>query len=295
MLISAVLMGNVGLLVWALELAGYSTYAIVLLRGLSGTLFLTFFMIKYHSFSKGFLKESFKLHWKSLIIIGVSNPVIIYLYFENMRISGLAIAAFLMYTSGIFALIFLIIGRMEKVAKLNFASFFLAIIGVGLIMEFWTGQTLAYGIFLGILSGLILGIQIVFIKKIYIDRNKNNSKINTKGDIDILMAWWPTLFLVLMFLPFGVVELVHFTLLDLVWVLLLGLLPTAIAFVLYNIGMKNDKGGNILILSYIEPLVATLIAIILAQPFSIFTIIGGSLILLANIIILIVTRKKNES
>ena len=45
MLISAILMGNVGLLVWALELAGYSTYAIVLMRGLGGTLFLTIFII----------------------------------------------------------------------------------------------------------------------------------------------------------------------------------------------------------------------------------------------------------
>ncbi len=288
MLIAAALMGNISLLVNIL--GGYSTYTIVLLRGLSGTVFLTIFMIGFHSFSRGFLKESFKMHWKPLLIIGILNPIILYLYFENILLSGPAIAAFLLYTNGIFVLAFLIVSKTEKVAKLNIGAFILAIVGVALIMEFWTGHALLYGIFLGLLSGFALGLQIFFMKKIYISLKKDLSTIKTQGDMDILLAWWPTLFIVFFFLPIGAVELIQLTLVDWGFVLLLGLLPTAIAFVLYNVGVKNDHGGNIIILSYIEPVVATIITIFIFHIFSIFTIIGGGLILIANIIVLIFSR-----
>jgi drug/metabolite transporter (DMT)-like permease len=161
-------------------------------------------------------------------------------------------------------------------------------------MEFWTGQGLSYGTILAILAGLILGIQVYFVKKIYIDRKENSSTLEAKGNLDILLAWFPTLFLILFFLPFGVLELAQFTWLDLIYVLILGLVPTALSFVLYNIGLKGDKGGNIIILSYFEPVVATINTVIFLQAFSIYTIIGGSLILIVNIIVLIFTRKKNE-
>jgi len=269
---------------------------------LSGTLFLTVFMIIYRSFSRKFLKESFKLHWKPLLIIGITNPIIIFLYFENILVSGLAIAAFLLYTNGIFVLFFLIIGKVEKVAKTTIASFGLAIIGVALIMEFWTGQGLTYGVIIGILSGLVLGIQIFYMKKIYIYRKEHKSKIKAKGDINTLLAWWPTLFIIFAFLPFGALDLARLTVIDLTYVIVLGLLPTALAFVLYNIGVKSDKGGNIIILSYFEPVVATISGILIlplitktSSLYSIYTIIGGSLILIANIIILISSRRNPNS
>ena len=59
-----------------------------------------------------------------------------------------------------------------------------------------------------------------------------------------------------------------------------------IAFVLYNIGVKNDKGGDIVIIAYFEPVMATINTIIFLKIFSIFVLIGGALILLANILVL---------
>lgn len=218
-----------------------------------------------------------------------------YLYFESIILTNYAIAAFLIYINGIFVLILLVATKLERVAKINILSFILAIIGVAIIMEFWTGQGLTLGILLGILSGVILAIQIYFMKRIYIFREKNPTKIKTKGNIDILLAWWPTLFIIFFFLPVGVLDLARVTAIDASWIIILGLIPTALAFVLYNIGIKNDKGGNIIILSYFEPVVATINTVIFLQTFSIYTIIGGSLILLANILILIFSRKINTS
>ncbi|MFX1450324.1 MAG: DMT family transporter [Promethearchaeota archaeon] len=284
MLIAAILMGNVGLVVSLLS--DYPAYTITLLRGIGGTLFLTLFMLKFHSFSKDFLKESFKLHWKHLLILGIMNPIIIGLYFLAIIISGYAIAAFLLYTGGIFVICFLIIGKVEKVSKINILGFILAIIGVAIIMEFWTGQALSYGVLIGILSGITYAIFMFCTKKIYIYRNNNISKITTKGDIDILIAWFSTFFIIVLSLPLGILDLFKLDLTDWLYVLILGLIPTALPFILFNIGLKNDKGGNILILSYFEPVVATINGIFFQQIFSIYTIIGGALILIANIIVL---------
>jgi drug/metabolite transporter (DMT)-like permease len=73
---------------------------------------------------------------------------------------------------------------------------------------------------------------------------------------------------------------------DFVIILLLGLIPTALAFTLYNVGVKKDKGGNIIILSYFEPVMATINTAIFLQNLSPFTIIGGLFVLLANFITL---------
>ncbi|GAH89681.1 unnamed protein product [marine sediment metagenome] len=62
---------------------------------------------------------------------------------------------------------------------------------------------------------------------------------------------------------------------------------------LYNIGVKNDKGGNIVIISYFEPIMATILMVIIFGTLSIFTIIGGSLILTANMIVLKYSSKNN--
>ncbi|MFX0136043.1 MAG: EamA family transporter, partial [Candidatus Hodarchaeota archaeon] len=210
-------------------------------------------------------------------------------------ISGYAIAAFLLYTGGIFVLLFLIIGKVEKVSKINILSFIIAIIGAAVIMEFWTGQALSYGVLIGILAGFTYAIFIFSTKKIYIYRNENTSKIKAKGDIDILIAWFSTLFIIFLTLPIGILDLFKLTFIDWLYVLILGLIPTALPFFLFNIGLKNDKGGNIIILSYFEPVVATINTILFQQIFSIFTIIGGSLILIANIIVLIYSNRNSNS
>ena len=280
MFLSGILMGNVGIFISLLS--GYSVFSIVLFRGISGAFFLTLFMLITRTFSFTSFKKYFKMHWKILIVIGIANPLVVTLYFLNIILTGYAFAAFLLYTSGVFLLIFLVLTKEDKVSKVNFISFILAVIGISIIMEFWTGQILILGIVLGIFSGFCLGILIFSKKKIYNKRGKNNSD----GNFDAFLTLWSTLFLIFPFLPFGFTDLFRITILDLVYILMLGLIPTAIAFTLYNVGVKKDKGGNIIILSYFEPVMATINTAIFLKNLSIFTIIGGFFVLLANYITL---------
>jgi len=285
MLVSAINMGCVGLFVTFLS--KYPIYTIVLLRGIFGTIFLTIFILKSRSFNRDFIKESIKMHWKALILIGIINALVIYFYFISISICGYALAAFLLYTGGIFVILFLIISKEEKVSKINIISFILAVIGVAIIMEFWTGAGFTYGAIFGLLSGLMLGLLIFLKKKVYNKRKKYDINLKkSEGNFDLFLAWWPTFFLIIVFLPFGANDLAKLTFLDLIFCLILGFFPTALAFFLYNVGVKNDKGGNIIILSYFEPIMATINAFLFLKLFSIYTILGGVLILIANVIVL---------
>lgn len=283
MFISGICMGNVGLLVTFLS--DYSVYTIALLRGIFGSFFLTLLMVIQKSFSKEFLKESFKIHWKFLIIIGIINPIVILLYFISIIVSGYSIAAFLLYTSGIYLLLLLIIAKEEKVSKVNLLGFSLAILGVAIIMEFWNGELITPGIIIGVFSGFALAILIFTKKKIYKKRIQNQQTLKSEGNFDTFLSWWSTIFLVIMFLPVGGAELLRLSFIDIIFSLILGFFPTALAFTLYNVGLKNDKGGNIVILSYFEPVMATVNTAIFLRNLSIFTVIGGGLILLANLVI----------
>jgi drug/metabolite transporter (DMT)-like permease len=284
MLTSGICMGSVGLFITLLN--GYSIYSIIFFRGLFGTIFLTILMIITKSFSISFISESFRRYWKYLLIVAITNPLVIFFYFWNIQLSGSAFAAFLLYTSGLFLLIFLTITKEEKISKLNYICFILAIIGVSIIMEFWTENFFSFGIIIGLLSGLNLGILIFSKKKIYNHRRKNQSVLRKEGNFDVLLTWWSTLFLIIIFFPMGFNDLFRFTLNDLLFSLLLGFFPTAFAFTLYNIGVKNDKGGNIIILSYSEIVVSVIVNLFFFPKLSIFTIIGGSFVLLANALVL---------
>lgn len=290
MFFSGIFMGNVGLLVTFL--GNYDIFSIVFFRGVFGTLFLSIFMFWKRSFSISFLKQIFKIHWKMLLLIAIVNPLVILFYFINITITGYSFAAFLLYTGGIFFVLFLIISKEEKITKINLISFILAIIGVGIIMEIWNGISNFWGFFFGILSGISLGFLNFFKKKIYNKRRDDPSIKQEKGDFNIFLAWFATLSIVLMFIPFGFFDLFQLTTMDLIYCIILGLIPTALAFIFFNIGILNDKGGNIVILSYFEPVMATINTIIFLKIFSIFDILGGALILLANILTLLYSRRK---
>ncbi|MFW9930836.1 MAG: DMT family transporter [Candidatus Thorarchaeota archaeon] len=284
MLLSGICMGSVSLFIILLK--NYPIYSIVFFRGLFGTFFLTIVMFLTKSFSINFIKESFKYHWKYLIIIAITNPLVILFYFMTIKISGSAFAVFLLYTSGLYLLLLLTFTREEKISKLNYVCFTLAIIGVFIIMEFWTGNILIYGLMFGLFSGFTLGILIFSKKKIYNHRKKIAFLLMKRGNFDILLTWFSTLFILILFSPYGFNALFNLTLSDLFISLSLGFIPTAFAFTLYNIGVKNDHAGNIIILSYSEIIVAVIINLFFFPTFSIFTIIGGCLVILANIIIL---------
>jgi len=70
-------------------------------------------------------------------------------------------------------------------------------------------------------------------------------------------------------------------------IILFDLVPTTIAFSSCNYGLQADRGGDVLLLLYVEPIMATILSTIVGQSLSIFLLLGGAAIIGANILILL--------
>lgn len=283
MLFAAFFMGNAGLLVS--YLVAYPPHTIVLLRGIFGSFFLFLFALKTKSISRNFFYNSFKVHWKPFLIICLTYPIGMLFYFMNMTVSGYSSAVFLSYTNGIFLLMLLILSREEQVSRINIFSFSVVLVGLAIITEFWTGFFNIFGVLLGIFTGLVIAIDVFNKKKLYKKWDLKLPLEENEGNVYIFLALWQHLFSVFFFLPIGFLDLGHLTITDLIFSVLLGLGPSALGFMLFNYGIKSDKGGNVFILSYLEPVVATINAALFLQEFSIYTVIGGAFILTGSYIV----------
>jgi DME family drug/metabolite transporter len=231
------------------------------------------------------------VNWGAAVLLAFSNAFTIFLYFMTIISSGLAFAAFTLYTGGIFAVIFMRIFLKEKILPCHYAAFALATVGVALIMQFWNGNFWNFGLLTGILSGICLGSNTLS-KKIYYKSLGSRACIGGEfEDTPSILAWWATLTMGLIFLIPSLLYFSSAPFPNLGIVILLGLLPTAIAFASFNYGLRADEGGDVLILSYSEPVVATIVGIFLGQTPSIFILLGGAAIIVANALILVAKRE----
>ncbi|MHA1898699.1 MAG: hypothetical protein ACTSU2_15010, partial [Promethearchaeota archaeon] len=101
-----------------------------------------------------------------------------------------------------------------------------------------------------------------------------------------------TLFLVIFFLPLSYELLYELNALQWFAGFMLGTLSGGVAFSLYNFGLIKDKQGDVIILSYIEPVVATIINICFLGGISYLVIVGGVIVLLSNLIIILKNQAK---
>ena len=165
------------------------------------------------------------------------------------------------------------------------------------MLEPWKNENLetfgALSLLFGILSGIALGISILIKKLSYRKLDKIDPEYKENFGFYSGIALSRTLVLGFALLPFSFSNLILLTGKEWIISIFLGLITGAIAFSLYNYGLKEDKGGNIIILSYIEPIVASVVNIILLNELSVGIFLGGILIVVANLIILKSEKRKN--
>ncbi|MFX0099065.1 MAG: DMT family transporter [Candidatus Hodarchaeota archaeon] len=282
MLLSATFMGFGGLFV---KFMPVSVYGVLEYRGLFGFAWSTIILLLMRKL--GMIPKILK-YWRQLIVICLTTILTVLFYFSAIDISGLATAAFLLYNGNLICVLFLTVFMKEKSPRVIYLSYLIAIIGVFLIMQPWKAINLSWGLLMGLLSALMLG-SLTFTRKLLykqISQEPVEEQLD-KNDVSALLTWYSTLGLAIalsfvffiegpsMMLPSSVIGGI-----------LLGLFPTALAFTLYNIALQKDKGGNIIIIAYAEPFVASIIELIVFHVFSIFVLIGGCLIIVGNAIAL---------
>ena len=208
-------------------------------------------------------------------------------YFSGIIYAGYAIAAFLLYTGGIFSLIFSRIFMKERISKKNGIALAMVFFGVFIIMEPWSIKlnNITMGLLYSLLSGFCLGSSIFTRKLIFRKMKSEYPDVEINSDFVTGMVLFPAVMLIIVFTPLSLGDLVVLETNQWFLGLGLGFLPTAVAFSLYNYGVQNDKSGDKIILSYVEPIVASIINVFLLDVPAVTVIIGGICILAANVLI----------
>jgi drug/metabolite transporter, DME family len=289
MFLAATFMGSVGLFVtYFTSGLGMQVFAAVEFRGLFGLAWVTAILLVTKRFRA---IVSILRHWRLVLSVTVTSVLTIFFYFVTINTAGLAIAAFLLYVGNLVAIVFMRIFLKEPMPRITYVAYGLALIGV-LVMEPWGDASLSWGIFTGICSAIVLGCINVSKKLIFKKEREQTAASSSREpismpDMSLGLTWYTTLGLLVSFSFAWFIDGIDMVTWDAILpAIFLGLIPTALAFTLFNYGLKSDKGGNVLIISYAEPVMASIFQIIFFGGISILVLIGGALIIVGNIIAL---------
>jgi drug/metabolite transporter (DMT)-like permease len=289
MFLSGTFMGLVGLFVSYFN--NRSVYSAVALRGLFGFCWLLILIL-----SLGIGKNSIELFKKypiPILLQAVFSALTVYFYFSAIIQLNFAEAAFLLYLGPVITVIFNDIFLKVKIIRRAFIAFPIAIFGLAMILNIHEEFIINVGIFNGIMAALCLAISNTIKNYAFQRIKRDDCEINAIL-IHSLMPLFVCLVLTLMFIFQSDIITIPLTLPELIVGILMGLIPTALGFLFYNIGLNQDKGGDVIILSYSEPIVASILSILIQNIIDPLFYLGGALIIIANMILLFGNNKSNE-
>ena len=278
----AVCWGLIGLFIAPLYARGFTAWDVVAIRGIFSFVFLFLVMLLFYRnqlYTR--LKDHIFFASAGIFSLAFFN----YFYFEVFSRSSLSLAVTLLYTGPLFVMILSRIFFKELLTVRKGIALVFAIIGCALVVgllpfgsESIPGKTLL----MGILSGFFYALYSIFTKPV--TRRYSALTITT------YTFFYMGLFMSLTSDVWSKTDLFQYP--D-VWVaaLLLALVSTVAAYVLYTAGLKYLEAGKASILATIEPIIAVLVSVLfLGDHLGITQVLGIALVLYSAV--LIVERRK---
>ncbi len=275
----AALWGSMGLFVRSINAAGFTSLDICFFRSLGTSTFLLIFLL---IFNKNALKIKLRDIWVFLGSGLLSIVFFNYCYFTTITRSSLSIAAVLLYTSPAWIILMSAVIFKEKITINRLLAVCMAIAGCicvsGIIGGSHTGLSLP-NLLVGIGAGVGYALYSIFSR---IALNKGYSTM-TITFYTFLIAAFGTLPLLSTYqIPTRIMS--HLT--CIVPILGLIVLATLLPYILYTTGLKNTTNATASILACIEPVVATVLGVILfSEHMSLPNVVGVILILGASVVI----------
>ena len=267
-IISMLIFGTIGLFVKFIPL---SAGIIASSRGILGGLFICILLLtKKDKISIISIKENFKMLLSGFLIS--SNWIFL---FEGFKYSTVSVVTVLYYLCPIFLLIWSAVFFKEKVSIKQVICIVIALIGVVLISGLLNGDGKSLnqikGIVYGILAGVFYSLVILCNKKL------KNVKQPESTMIQIFIAG-------LFVLPHALfttkVINVSMNMYSIFMLLIVVIIHTGIAYIMYFDAVSKLKTGTVAILSYLDPVFALMMAVLfLKEKMGIIEIIGALLIL----------------
>ena len=259
---------------------------LVLLRAVIGVIFLIIFMVITRKKPN---IEAIKKNVWWLILSGLSiglNWIFLFEAYNNTTVANASLINYL--APALFIVVSPLIFK-EKLPIYKLIFVFIALLGVFLVSGFFKldGDSSLKGIILSILASLgYLGI-LIFNKK------QTNVPPIDKVIIELSSACIVMLPYALFTTNFS--ELV-INLDTVLYVLVFGIILTGVAYILYLGPMEKMESIHISILSYVEPVASVLLSfIVLHEDLTIYSIIGGIMILGSTLLCEIIKDKKEKS
>lgn len=270
-LITAMLtFGSIGAFVKNID---QSSSEIAFLRGVIGSLFLIGISILIGQ------KPSFQQVKKNGLLLLLSGAAIGFnwiLLFQAYKYTTISNATLSYYFAPVFVMLLAPLFLKEKLTPIKMSCIISAMIGLFLIVNAGGGNiegsyNHAAGVSYG-LSAAVFYASVILMNKFI----KNLSGFETTV-IQLLVA-------AVVLLPYVLIKdhlnLSIITLHSWIYILILGIIHTGIAYYLYFTSFKELKGQTIAVLSYIDPVSAVIIAaILLGENMNFIQVIGGILIL----------------
>ncbi|GGH72072.1 EamA family transporter [Compostibacillus humi] len=274
----AALWGTIGWYVRNLYEFGMTPMEVVTFRAWISAFILTAFL-----FIRS--RKSLRIYrWKDLrLFIGTGIFSIIFFnfcLFKSIEISTIPVATALLYTAPAFVTIFSYFLFQEPVTKNKLFALTITFIGTCLVVGLFPGDldSLPWiSIFIGLGSGLGYALYSIF-SKIAL-RTYSSMQITTFTFIIAAISLTP-------FFPFKEKAYLFWQPEVLLFSFGLGLLPTALAYIIYTYGLEKTEASKASILSTIEPVVATVIGVFVFQEsFTFIQLIGMVFIISAVFLI----------
>ncbi|MBH0159628.1 DMT family transporter [Fictibacillus sp. 26RED30] len=278
--IGASLWGIIGFFVKELSLAGFTSLQIVFLRATSAfLLFLAWIVLKNPALLKIKLKDTWYFLGTGILSVSFFN----WCYFTTIQTSSLAIAAILLYTAPAFVLVISSIVFKEKLTHQKLLALTVTFIGCTLVSGLFSAQ-----LELSITS-LLIGLGAGFGYSLY----SIFGKLASRKYETLTISIYTFFFAMLALFPISDMTSANIQVFRpsvLMNVIGLGLFPTVFAYWFYTQGLKQMDASKAAIVSTIEPVVATLMGMLLyKESISIVQSIG--IIFVLGAVLMIQERK----
>lgn len=274
----AALWGLIGIFVQGLYQVGFSSFQIVTVRLSSAALMLILYV---YFKDKSRLKIKLK-DWPYFVGTGIFSFVFFnWCYFTAIKETSLSMAVILLYTAPVFVAILSRIVFKEQFTHRKLLSLILTFIGIifviGLLPNIEGIKISFFGLLVGIGSGIGYALYSIFGKAAL---GKYHS---------LTITTYTFVFASVAILPFsGLWESVElfYNIKTWLYIIGLGLFPTALALFFYTTGLSYVESSRASIIATMEPVVATLVGILLyGDVLSLWQVLGMILVMAAVIIV----------
>jgi DME family drug/metabolite transporter len=229
--------------------------------------------------------------WPRLLLMAAVDAFTLLLFFVAIRDTSVAIGMFLQFLAPVWVAIMAPLVARSRTETIVYPALAIALAGLAVIL---TPSLLGEGVRLspwGVAAGLLAGVGYAAFQLIVKDLTRRVSAVT----IVFTEAWLDALFL----LPLALWQTVgagyQLTTRDLVAGLILGVVCTALAYLMWTHGMAMIKVQHSSILGYLEPVSAPIYALLLlGQGISVWTVAGGVLIVIAGLLVVLLGEHEEE-